>query len=129
MKIAITFNPRRKDTNCETVIQQFKDLLQKEKIEYYDLTKTCDKPDLIAVFGGDGTILATAKYATDNQVPIIAINVGTVGFLSSFEEKDLQTNRPTGPMMPRKTVREIGRNDPCPCGSGKKYKNCCGNKE
>jgi preprotein translocase subunit SecA len=22
----------------------------------------------------------------------------------------------------------IGRNDPCPCGSGKKYKNCCGNK-
>lgn len=22
--------------------------------------------------------------------------------------------------------RKIGRNDPCPCGSGKKYKNCCG---
>jgi preprotein translocase subunit SecA len=21
---------------------------------------------------------------------------------------------------------KIGRNDPCPCGSGKKYKNCCG---
>ncbi|MCI5903920.1 MAG: preprotein translocase subunit SecA [Oscillospiraceae bacterium] len=26
---------------------------------------------------------------------------------------------------PRK-VKKIGRNDPCPCGSGKKYKNCCG---
>ena len=25
---------------------------------------------------------------------------------------------------PKKT--EVGRNDPCPCGSGKKYKNCCG---
>ena len=23
---------------------------------------------------------------------------------------------------------KIGRNDPCPCGSGKKYKNCCGRK-
>ena len=23
-------------------------------------------------------------------------------------------------------VRNVGRNDPCPCGSGKKYKNCCG---
>jgi preprotein translocase subunit SecA len=23
---------------------------------------------------------------------------------------------------------KIGRNDPCPCGSGKKYKQCCGNK-
>jgi uncharacterized protein YecA (UPF0149 family) len=26
----------------------------------------------------------------------------------------------------RKTPIEIGRNDPCPCGSGKKYKQCCG---
>ena len=25
--------------------------------------------------------------------------------------------------------KKIGRNDPCPCGSGKKYKNCCMNKE
>ena len=24
------------------------------------------------------------------------------------------------------TTKKIGRNDPCPCGSGKKYKNCCG---
>jgi preprotein translocase subunit SecA len=22
--------------------------------------------------------------------------------------------------------RNVGRNDPCPCGSGKKYKRCCG---
>ncbi len=26
----------------------------------------------------------------------------------------------------QQTGTEIGRNDPCPCGSGKKYKNCCG---
>jgi len=26
----------------------------------------------------------------------------------------------------RRTGPKIGRNDPCPCGSGKKYKNCCG---
>ena len=25
-----------------------------------------------------------------------------------------------------KRVKKVGRNDPCPCGSGKKYKNCCG---
>lgn len=23
-------------------------------------------------------------------------------------------------------VHKVGRNDPCPCGSGKKYKKCCG---
>lgn len=28
-------------------------------------------------------------------------------------------------MRPRETVK-VGRNDPCPCGSGKKYKKCCG---
>lgn len=26
------------------------------------------------------------------------------------------------------TLRKVGRNDPCPCGSGKKYKRCCGFK-
>ncbi|MBN7773007.1 preprotein translocase subunit SecA [Clostridium aminobutyricum] len=29
----------------------------------------------------------------------------------------------------RRTEEKIGRNDPCPCGSGKKYKNCCMNKD
>ena len=26
----------------------------------------------------------------------------------------------------KKSFEKIGRNDPCPCGSGKKYKQCCG---
>ena len=36
-------------------------------------------------------------------------------------------NTSSGPKTPyvKKDV-EVGRNDPCPCGSGKKYKNCCG---
>jgi preprotein translocase subunit SecA len=29
----------------------------------------------------------------------------------------------------KKTGPKVGRNDPCPCGSGKKYKNCCGQNE
>ena len=29
----------------------------------------------------------------------------------------------------RRSAQKVGRNDPCPCGSGKKYKNCCMNKE
>jgi len=31
----------------------------------------------------------------------------------------------TQQIMPVKTGPKVGRNDPCPCGSGKKYKNCC----
>ncbi|AEB10552.1 preprotein translocase subunit SecA [Desulfobacca acetoxidans] len=35
----------------------------------------------------------------------------------------------TGESQPvKKTAKKVGRNDPCPCGSGKKYKKCCGNK-
>jgi preprotein translocase subunit SecA len=30
------------------------------------------------------------------------------------------------PTTVRRDVPKVGRNDPCPCGSGKKYKNCCG---
>jgi len=34
---------------------------------------------------------------------------------------------PTGPAQPfRRSKPKVGRNDPCPCGSGKKYKHCCG---
>ena len=50
----------------------------------------------------------------------------------------VQTAKPTearlagdGPRQPRrvKASQKVGRNDPCPCGSGKKYKNCCMLKE
>lgn len=45
--------------------------------------------------------------------------------------QNLQTStsgKPTGPAKPKTVVKSqtVGRNDPCPCGSGKKYKNCCG---
>ena len=28
--------------------------------------------------------------------------------------------------QPKRNSGKVGRNDPCPCGSGKKYKHCCG---
>ena len=30
------------------------------------------------------------------------------------------------PKQPARSEKTVGRNDPCPCGSGKKFKNCCG---
>ncbi|MDE5998158.1 MAG: SEC-C domain-containing protein [Muribaculaceae bacterium] len=35
-------------------------------------------------------------------------------------------NRPPQQRQPLKAQPKVGRNDPCPCGSGKKYKNCHG---
>ena len=37
-----------------------------------------------------------------------------------------QILRPNKPV--RREAPRVGRNDPCPCGSGKKYKQCCGKK-
>ena len=43
------------------------------------------------------------------------------------QENNQQPQRPQQPkVQPVRAERKIGRNDPCPCGSGKKYKNCHG---
>lgn len=41
---------------------------------------------------------------------------------------NLQSSNGGNVTVKNSAVKEIGRNDPCPCGSGKKYKNCCGRK-
>jgi len=41
-------------------------------------------------------------------------------------ENDDEAQRPPKPQPIRKSGPKVGRNDPCPCGSGKKYKKCCG---
>ncbi len=53
--------------------------------------------------------------------------------LKAFDLQKLQMSKSAGgnvkaiaPAGTRKIEKKVGRNDPCPCGSGKKYKNCCG---
>ncbi len=43
------------------------------------------------------------------------------------QEEEMLAHTP--PVDPIEAADEPGRNDPCPCGSGKKYKKCCGRKE
>jgi preprotein translocase subunit SecA len=59
-----------------------------------------------------------SKYRT--QKDEIAENRRLQGQAASRDTREQQR---TAPIRAEKTV---GRNDPCPCGSGKKYKNCCG---
>jgi len=40
-------------------------------------------------------------------------------------QREARTRAGAAPIM-RRGVPKVGRNDPCPCGSGKKYKKCCG---
>ncbi len=41
-------------------------------------------------------------------------------------EEEAIENEEAPKQMPAKAEDKVGRNDPCPCGSGKKYKQCCG---
>lgn len=44
------------------------------------------------------------------------------------KEKQKEIKRAYGDSVTVRIEEKIGRNDPCPCGSGKKYKKCCLNK-
>jgi NAD+ kinase len=43
-----------------------------------------EKVDLIIVFGGDGTLLNSARQYLDSQIPILGVNMGNVGFLTDL---------------------------------------------
>ena len=47
-------------------------------------------------------------------------------FTARREQLDRQLDRGEVVKAEIREVRRIGRNDPCPCGSGTKFKKCCG---
>lgn len=57
-----------------------------------------------------------------------SIKTDTVCFLLkvSIEEKEQNQEELVKNSPVKNAKKTVGRNDPCPCGSGKKYKNCCG---
>lgn len=69
----------------------------------------------------------TFAIQDDTITLLLKAELRRVPALQKEEKKDLTTNKEGSTTnYLKKTVKEPGRNDPCPCGSGKKYKNCCG---
>ena len=50
-----------------------------------------EKVDLIIVFGGDGTLLNSARQYLDSQIPILGVNMGNVGFLTDLSVDNFET--------------------------------------
>jgi len=48
-----------------------------------------------------------------------------IGFETDKPEDISDLEKMLNPTKPA-TSKKVGRNDPCPCGSGKKFKRCCG---
>ena len=49
---------------------------------------TVPPPDLVVVLGGDGSILRTARWMAYEQVPVLGVNLGTLGFLAGFSREE-----------------------------------------
>jgi len=80
-------------------------------------------------------VVAPEKLSTNKDVTVINADVPTPGMDTTLQKlmagapdlNKLQTNAPSGSSLDAtQHADKMGRNDPCSCGSGKKYKKCCG---
>ena len=68
-----------------------------------------------------GEIRETTEVSAHDNVLSVRTKVRFGGMGMPLD--DLGRSRTTAPQEPQK---KVGRNEPCPCGSGKKFKKCCG---
>jgi len=82
--------------NVDLIIEsQFSELLS--NIKFKNEHSTFDTPqklkenaDIILSIGGDGTLLATITLVRDSGIPILGINTGTLGFISSVSTDQIE---------------------------------------
>ena len=58
-------------------------------IRFHRLDREIYNAELVICFGGDGTILHMAKTATRRNVPILGVNIGTLGFMAELEATEM----------------------------------------
>lgn len=106
-KIILTPNPYR-DKNFNTVRQAMKILsdsgvdvrlclpfevdksfMLPRDLRFSRLDRELSGADMVICLGGDGTILHMAKAATRHGIPILGINIGTMGFMAELESGEL----------------------------------------
>ena len=104
-----------------------RDPINEYKMESYDMFE-----DMVRLILEDTVRLLFLAHIEDRNAQrrrAVAAITGTNDVKnSSAMEKAAKSSRQEG-ARPVKADKKPGRNDPCPCGSGKKYKNCCGRNE
>lgn len=58
-------------------------------VPLFDLQEELRTADALICFGGDGTILHTSKSAARCGIPILGVNIGTVGFMAELESGEM----------------------------------------
>lgn len=62
-------------------------------IHFSRLDRELGYADMVICFGGDGTILHMAKAATKRGIPLLGVNIGTMGFMAELESSELDKLR------------------------------------
>ena len=58
-------------------------------LRFSRLDRELPNAEMVICFGGDGTILHMAKAATRRGIPILGVNIGTMGFMAELESSEL----------------------------------------
>lgn len=59
-------------------------------LHFSRLERELPSADMVICFGGDGTILHMAKAATKRGIPLLGVNIGTMGFMAELESTELE---------------------------------------
>ncbi len=104
-------------------------VVDKKWVEHIDAMVNLRNGIGLRGYGGKDPLVEYRREAIGmfNQM-IDAINSETAIFLFKvrIERKEPPKPVPAPVVVKNVNLGKVGRNDPCPCGSGKKYKNCCG---
>ena len=63
-----------------------------DKAKYLSHKEFTENIDLLVVFGGDGTLLNSARQYLEYEIPILGINMGNVGFLTDIKVENFHTS-------------------------------------
>jgi probable inorganic polyphosphate/ATP-NAD kinase len=78
-------------------------------------TENVENADLIVSFGGDGTILVAAKETLKKNIPVMAVNMGTVGYMAEIKPENavemLEKYRKNECIIDERAFLEIEYND------------------
>ena len=78
------------------------------------------------VFARDPRPAAQAPSAQQPASSQASVADVFASMMSQVSGREVRAVPPPPPGRPAPGAPTVGRNDPCPCGSGKKYKKCCG---
>jgi len=106
--------------------EQRKDFDIKEFEESYEQTKwqglAINKTELGGENDDTGSVEFIARYRMQGEPNVHH----ELAFFTREDGKWVFADCQMNPKQPQRIVTKVGRNEPCPCGSGKKYKKCCG---